>query len=95
MAGLLPDSFAGRISFIYSLFLNPWIISAVFATFLAGVSWMMVMTKFEISYAFPFVALNYAIIMFAGFLLFHEVISLPKIIGCFLVVLGIVVISRG
>ena len=94
-AGTLPDGFAEKTYFIYSLLINPWIISSVFATLIAGLSWMMAMTKFEISYAFPFVSLTYIIVLAAGYFLFNEEISMSKIIGCIFVIIGIVVISKG
>lgn len=94
-AGPLPLDGYGKFSYILSLLLNPWVISGILATFLAGVSWMLVMTKFEISYAYPFISLNYILVLVAGFVLFHESVSLPKLIGSALVILGIIVIAKG
>ncbi|MDH5184780.1 MAG: EamA family transporter [Gammaproteobacteria bacterium] len=95
LAGGLPADGQGKIVFIINLLLNPWVISGVVATFLAGVSWMLAMTKFEISYAFPFISLNYILILFAAFILFGETFSMVKIIGTTLVVVGLLVIARG
>ena len=53
------------------------------------------MTKFEISYAYPFVSLNYILVLAAGFLLFQETMSITKLAGSALVILGIIVIARG
>jgi multidrug transporter EmrE-like cation transporter len=94
-AGSLPETFSGKLGFIANLFLNPWVLISILATFLAGVSWMLAMTKFEISYAYPWIALNFVLMMFFGWLFFSELITLTKAIGTLLVVIGIVVISRG
>lgn len=94
-AGALPSDLAGKVHFVIALLLNPWVISGIVATFLSGVSWLLAMTKFEISYAYPFVSLNYILVMAAGFLLFQESLSVTKIAGSALIVLGIVVISKG
>lgn len=94
-AGPLPDDLAGKISFVFTLLLNPWVITGVVATFCAGVSWMLAMTRFEISYAFPFVSLNYVFILAASFFLFNESITLPKLIGSLIVIAGIIVIAKG
>lgn len=94
-AGPLPSDIEGKLSYVGHLLLNPWVVSGVVATFFGGISWMLAMTKFELSYAFPFVSLNYIIILAAGFLLFNETFSLPKVLGSILVVTGIVVIARG
>lgn len=95
VAGPLPTGFTATVWYISALLLNPWVISSILATFLAGVSWMLAMTKFEISYAYPFVSLNYILVLIAGFVLFNEVISLPKLVGTALVILGIIVIAKG
>lgn len=94
-AGAVPDDTPGKFLFVLRLFLNPWVLSGIIATFLAGVSWMLAMTKFEISYAYPFVSLNYIIVMIAGFAFFGENVSVTKIIGSIVVVIGIVVIAKG
>jgi len=94
-AGEIPPDGPGKMRFIATLLINPWVMSGIVATFLAGVSWMLAMTRFEISYAYPFVSLNYVIVLAASILLFNESLSLPKIIGTVLVIAGIVVISKG
>ena len=94
-AGELPSDGPGKLRFIATLLVNPWVLSGIVATFLAGVSWMLAMTRFEISYAYPFVSLNYVIILAASILLFNESLSPPKIMGTVLVIVGIVVISKG
>lgn len=94
-AGPLPADTSGKIGYIFNLMLNPWVLSGIFATFLAGVSWMLAMTKFEISYAYPFMSLNYLLVLTAGFLLFNETLSMTKLAGSALVIVGIIVIAKG
>ncbi len=94
-AGALPADMVDKVHYIVALLLNPWVISGIVATFLAGISWMLAMTKFEISYAYPFVSLNYLLVLAAGFLLFQESLSITKLAGSALVILGIIVIAKG
>lgn len=95
LSGSLPTDWGGKIFFVLNLFFNPWILSGIIATFLAGVSWMLAMSKFELSYAYPFVSLNYVIVFVAGLLFFNETITLSKIIGSLIVITGIIVLARG
>ena len=95
LAGPLPDDVAGKLHYVVQLLLNPWVLSGVAATFFAGVSWMLAMTKFEISYAYPFISLNYLIVVAAGFLFFAESLSGLKLIGTGLVILGLIIIAKG
>jgi drug/metabolite transporter (DMT)-like permease len=94
-AGALPVEMPGKISYVATLLLNPWVLTGIVATFLAGVSWMLAMTKFEISYAYPFVSLNYILVLAAGVLLFNESLNATKLAGSALVILGVIVIARG
>lgn len=94
-SGPLPESLIDKLNYICVLLINPWVITSIISTFLAGVSWMLAMTKFEISYAFPFVSLNYVFILIVGVLFFGEYISFIKLVGCLIVVVGILVIAKG
>ena len=89
-----PDVF-GKLSFVCHFFLNPWVLSSILATLLAGISWMLAMSRFEISYVYPWVGLNFVLMMLFGVLLFGESISMAKVVGTLLVVAGILVIARG
>lgn len=93
-AGNLPEDFAGKIYFIGQLLINPWILSSILATFFAGVSWMLAMSRFEISYAYPWISINFVLILILGVLLFNESLSGAKLLGTFLIVAGIVLIAR-
>jgi drug/metabolite transporter (DMT)-like permease len=93
--GAAPDGFVAKLQFVLPLFLNGWVLSALVATFLAGMSWMLAMTRFQLSYAFPFASLSYIFIMFAAFVLFREPASAAKVVGTLLVFAGLVVIARG
>jgi len=94
LAGPMPADVWGKAGFVWALLLNPWIIASVVSTFLAGVSWMMALTRFEISYAYPFSALTYVLVLVAGVLLFQDGLNVGKLAGTALVVLGIVVMAR-
>lgn len=93
-AGSLPTDLKGKVLFIGQLFLNPWVISSIISTLFAGVTWMLVMTRFEISYAYPWVSLNFVLMLVLGVILFHESFNFVKMLGTLLVITGIVVITR-
>lgn len=95
LAGALPGDISGKMYYIAKLLINPWVLSGMLASFLAGVSWMLSMSKFEISYAYPFMSLNYLIVLAAGYMIFSESMSGLKLIGTILVISGLIVISKG
>jgi uncharacterized membrane protein len=94
-AGTLPTMTRDKIFFLLSLVFNPWILSGLAAAFLAMLCWLVAMTKFELSYAYPFMSLAFVLVLFLSALFFHETINVPKVLGVLLVIVGIIVASRG
>jgi len=94
-AGAFPPSLSEKISFLVHLVLNPWILSSMFAGFLALLCWLAAMTKFELSYAYPFMSLAFMFVLILSAILFHEAVTVPKVLGVLLIMAGIIVASRG
>ncbi len=93
-AGALPADFSGKAYFVAQLFLNPWVLSSILATLFAGISWMLAMSRFEISYAYPWVGLNFVLMLVFGVLLFNEAFTVAKMAGTLLVIGGIILIAK-
>ncbi len=81
--------------FAGSMLLNPYIILSILLTLLSGLSWMIAMTKFDISYAYPYTALGFIMILIFSVLLFHEPMNWYKFISVILIISGIIIGSRG
>jgi len=94
-AGAMPVDGHEKLMFLVRLLLNPWIIAAFGAAFLASISWMGAMTKFPLSYAYPFMSLNFVIVLLLGAWLFQEPLSLTKIVGVALICAGTVIAAQG
>ncbi|WP_377701871.1 EamA family transporter [Pseudoduganella sp. UC29_71] len=94
-AGAMPAAGGDKLLFLIKLLLNPWIISAFAAAFMASISWMGAMTKFQLSHAYPFMSLNFVIVLLLGAWLFNEPLSMTRVIGVALICLGTVVASQG
>ena len=94
-AAPLPSAVVQKILFLLRRLGNIWILSALVAGALAVLSWMTAMTKFELSYAYPFMSLSYVLVLGLSAPMLHERITAPKIIGMALIVTGIIVGSWG
>ena len=81
--------------FILRALVDPYILSGFFAAFLAALCWMAAMTRFELSHAYPFMAINFVLVLVLSGLFFGESITFLKILGISLVVVGIIVGSQG
>ena len=93
-AGQLPADAAGKIAFLLRQFLNPWILSGFAAALIASLAWMAAMTRFEINYAYPFMSLAFVIVMGFSVLFLGESLTVGRVAGTLLVVLGLVVLAR-
>jgi len=93
--GRFPEDFSGKAKFLATLLLDPGILSGFAAGFLASLAWMAAMSKFDLSHAYPFMSLNFVVVLVLGGLLLAEPITWPKILGVALIVTGTVVASHG
>jgi len=93
--GALPQESWEKIKFILSLFMDIGILSGFFAGFLASMAWMAAMTKFDLSHAYPFMSLNFVLVLLLSGWLLSEPVTMQKILGIALIVAGTMVASRG
>lgn len=95
-AAPLPDGLLEKVGFLLRLVLfNPWILSGLFAAFLASLAWLAAMTRFPLSHAYPFMSLAFVLVLFLSAVFFNEPVTWPKVVGMALIVAGIVVGSQG
>ena len=92
--GALPFNFMDKVFFLLKLFLDPFIISGFLAAFVASLFWMAAMTKFDLSFAYPFMSLSFVLVMIVSGLLFKEPITFHKITGLGLIIIGLIVTSK-
>jgi len=55
--------------------------------------WMVVLSKVEVSYAYPFLSLGYVIVALMGYFCFGESLSVGRIMGVFVICAGVFLIS--
>src|SRR5699024_10641991 len=93
-AGTLPDATVDKLVFLLRLLLDPVILSGFLSAFVASLFWMAAMTKFNISYAYPFMSLSFVLVFILSIFLFQDPVTVQKVIGLALIVLGIIVTSQ-
>ncbi len=91
-AGQLPDELGNKIWFLLEFLLRPWVLFAMFITFAGGVSWIVAMTKLDLSYAYPYVASTFIIVPLLAAFLLGEHISIGTMVGTVLIISGIAVV---
>lgn len=89
--GALPEPFYGKILFFFHVLCDPFVISGFMAAFVASIFWMAAMTKFDLSYAYPFMSIPFVLVLFLSAFFFHEPVTLSKVAGLTLIVAGIAI----
>ncbi|MCT8976797.1 SMR family transporter [Clostridium sp. CX1] len=56
--------------------------------------WIKVLSKVELSYAYPMVSIGYILVMFFSYFLFKENISLMRLMGVALIIVGVILVAR-
>ncbi|UYO44980.1 EamA family transporter [Rhodopseudomonas palustris] len=93
--GALPTNLDEKLWYLVRLLFDPLIFSGFAAAFLASFAWMAAMTKFDLSHAYPFMSLNFVVVLLLSGWLLSEPVSRQKIVGVALIVVGTVIAGRG
>ncbi len=78
------------ISYFKFLF-DPFIFSGFLSAFIASVFWMLAMTKFKISFAYPFMSLSFVFVLILSAIIFKESITIGNIIGLIFIITGLII----
>jgi multidrug transporter EmrE-like cation transporter len=73
---------------LLGLFRTPWVILGFVCYGVSAVLWLDVLSKLDFSMAFPMVSLTYVFSLVIGRFVFHETISLQRIVGVLLILGG-------
>ncbi len=77
-----------------SYLLNPPIWAGLFLYALSAILWIYGLSKTELSYAYPMVALGYVFVCVLSVLLFKETMPHLRIAGLGVIILGVIMIAR-
>ncbi|MCI8285813.1 MAG: EamA family transporter [Firmicutes bacterium] len=58
------------------------------------IMWMVVLSKVEVSFAYPFLSIGYIISAVAGYMFFAESVTPIRIAGIVVICIGVILISR-
>lgn len=90
----LPPELGEKLLFLLKLLMDPFILSSFVSAFIASLFWMAAMTKFDLSYAYPFTSLSFVFVFLLSIFLFHEPVTVYKVSGLVIITFGVILISR-
>lgn len=88
------SSVYGLVATIIGLLTNYYLIAAMASYAISIVLWMFVMSKVEASFAVPFQSIGFVLVALLGWLLLGEEVSFTRIIGIFIIIIGVVFVSK-
>ena len=74
---------------------RPLVLSGFISAVLASVAWIGAISKFELSYAYPFMSLNFVIVVILSLIFFSEDLNWYKMGGLAVICLGVFIVSKG
>lgn len=81
--------------YIKFILTRPLVLSGFISAVFASVAWIGAISKFELSYAYPFMSLNFVVVVVLSLIFFGENINLYKIVGLFMICFGVLIVSKG
>lgn len=74
--------------------INPWIILGLASYVISVVVWLLVLSRTDVSIAYPMISLGYVVSAFAAYFFLGEHLSLMRITGIFIILLGVFLVAR-
>jgi drug/metabolite transporter (DMT)-like permease len=90
--GAIADGAASGL--IRTVALSPWVLGGLALYGLGTVLWLGVLSRAELSQAYPFVGLSFVLTAIFGAVLFHDAFSPSRIAGIAAIVVGVWLVGR-
>lgn len=93
--GLISEASSGLLSIFVMILTTPLVMGGLVLYGVGAISWILVLSRMNLSYAYPFLALNFVLIAVLSRLLLNEPIPLIRWVGMGVICIGIVLVSQG
>jgi multidrug transporter EmrE-like cation transporter len=79
---------------IVKILSSPFVLLGLFLYVVSTFFWLAVLSRVELSYAYPMISVGYVVVFILSWLLLQERLPLIRIIGLALICIGVLVVSR-
>jgi drug/metabolite transporter (DMT)-like permease len=87
------ESSFSSIRSLMQLMVSPYFLGGLFLYGLATVLWLFILSRVSLGLAYPIQSLAYIMAVFGAYWIFNEPLSMPKVVGCLLILAGVVFIG--
>lgn len=81
-------------STVIATFSNPHILSGLAMYGLATIFWLIALSKKDLSFVYPFIALTFIIVLILSSVILNENIGIYRIIGTIIIILSLILIMK-
>ncbi len=74
--------------------IQPFVTAGVALYAVSALVWLVVLSRVELSFAYPMVSVGYIAVVILSRLIFHEQVSAVRVLGTLVICFGVVLISR-
>lgn len=94
LVGEVTGGLQGLIALFPAMIVNGylWISAGCYIVSIA--LWLVVLSKVDVSYAYPFLSIGYVLSALVGYFAFHEAVTPIRILGILVICAGVILISR-
>ena len=82
------------IAFFHSAATNKFVILGFALYLISALSWLIILSRVDLSFAYPLISIGYILIMVLSKYIYHEPLTLLKIVGTLLVCAGVFLLVR-
>ena len=79
---------------LWQMATNPNVFFGLVIYLVGTIFWLAALSRVELSFAYPFASFNYVIMFVASWMMFDEKITVARVLGTFVIGIGVVLISR-
>lgn len=79
---------------LYGIVFNVWLMAGIVILFFQASTWALVLRRYALSFAHPFMSLAFGIHLLAAWLIFDETVLPHHIIGIAIIIAGVLIINR-
>lgn len=73
---------------------NPFVLAGLLCYVISVVIWLLVLSRVDVSYAYPLLSVGYIVTAFAGWIFFNEGLNIWRWTGIIVICLGVWLITR-
>jgi len=79
---------------VFSVVFNPWVFAGLLMMVISMGSHLVVLSRVEISFAYPFLGLSFLLVTMWGYFMLGEDVNLWRILGVLFICLGVALVAR-